>query len=131
MNEARQQHIENRAMLTAIGEMQTRPAGKCPLSDLMDMCSLFRTRALPEYAATLAFSHEIQTGQEVDIFIDLNQDISEWEQSDLEYSIDFETALTSMKNGLQKSRELANSGATNGTNIIDFASYKRRRTAAA
>lgn len=131
MNEARQQHIENRAMLTAIAEMQVRPAGKCPLSDLMDMCILFRSRVLPDYAATLAFSHEIQTGQQVDIFIDLDQDFSEWEQSDIEYSIDFETALTSMKNGLQKSRELANSGAHDGTNVIDFASYKRRRELAA
>ncbi len=130
MNPRRVEFLRDKAMVYAIAEIQNRKSDRKPMSDMIGMIDGLKSEVRPEYLALLVFQFEQETGNVVDIFPEWDES-DEHTEGDIEYGARFDTSLAEFRASYIRSKELAEAGAFNGSNVIDFAAYKRRRELAA
>lgn len=130
MNPRRAEFLRDKAMVIAIGEIQNRKSDRKSFSDMLGMIDMLKSDVRAEYLALLTFQIEQETGMAVDLFPDWDE-CDEHTVEEIEYGARFDTALEDFRSSYIRGMELAESGAFNGSNVIDFVAYKRRRELAA
>ncbi|WP_280994838.1 hypothetical protein [Ochrobactrum sp. 19YEA23] len=117
-------------MVIAICGIQSRRSDRTPISDMLGMIDILKSDVHAEYLAMLVFQVEQETGTTVDMFPDWD-DVDDHSQEEIEYGARFDTSLADFRTAYTRGKELSESGAFNGSNVIDFVAYKCRRDLAA
>ncbi|MFK4823774.1 hypothetical protein ACI0FM_03090 [Paenochrobactrum sp. BZR 588] len=130
MNPRRIEFLKDKALVLAIGEIQNRKSDHKPVGDMLGMIDVLKSEVRAEYLALLVFEIEQSTGVTVDMFPDW-EDRDDHTDAEIDYGARHDTALQEFRASYIRCKELSENGALNGSNIIDFASHKRRRELAA